>query len=80
MFEFPANSQSIVMACNETTVARTFLELEKKLAKKLEEIKYDDGVIVYNPLHYAIEPHTDFVNKYANQSPKRLLFLGMNPG
>ena len=61
-------------------VAKTFLELEQKLAKKLEEIAFDDSVIVYNPLDYAIETHTDFVYKYANQKPKRLMFLGMNPG
>ena len=81
MFEFPANSQSIEMACNETAVSKKFLEYEEKLAKRLEEIAYDDdSVIVYNPLDYAIETHTDFVQKYVNCTPKKLLFLGMNPG
>ncbi|XP_009470619.1 PREDICTED: single-strand selective monofunctional uracil DNA glycosylase [Nipponia nippon] len=34
---------------------------------------------VYHPLDYAWEPHCDFVRRYC-RTPKRVLFLGMNPG
>jgi len=34
---------------------------------------------VYNPLVYAWEPHTDYLRRFG-QGPKRVVFLGMNPG
>lgn len=34
---------------------------------------------IYNPLDYAAAPHTDYVTRYA-AGPKRVLYLGMNPG
>lgn len=61
-------------------VAKQLLRLEANLATKLEELEYDDSVFVYNPLDYALEVHSNFVNRFANVSPKTVLFLGMNPG
>jgi len=34
---------------------------------------------VYNPLEYARRPHQAYIRAYAD-SPKRVIFLGMNPG
>ncbi len=34
---------------------------------------------IYNPLDYAWDPHSIYLNKYGN-SPKKVLLLGMNPG
>jgi single-strand selective monofunctional uracil DNA glycosylase len=34
---------------------------------------------VYNPLNYAWAPHEAYLRKFGN-SPKRVVFLGMNPG
>lgn len=34
---------------------------------------------VYNPLEYAWKPHQAYIEKYG-AGPKRVLFLGMNPG
>ena len=34
---------------------------------------------VYNPLNYAWAPHEAYLRKFGN-SPKRVAFLGMNPG
>lgn len=34
---------------------------------------------VYNPLHYARMPHQAYLQRYGT-APKRVLFLGMNPG
>jgi len=33
----------------------------------------------YNPLEYAWAPHAEYLRRFAG-SPKRVLFLGMNPG
>lgn len=33
----------------------------------------------YNPLEYAWEPHVNYLEKYGTE-PKRVLFMGMNPG
>ena len=37
------------------------------------------AAFVYNPLRYAWAPYELYVSRYA-QSPKKCLFLGMNPG
>mgnify|MGYP001244195102 FL=1 len=74
-FEIPATITNHDMA-----VAKQLLRLEANLATKLEELEYDDSVFVYNPLDYALEVHSNFINRFANVSPKTVLFLGMNPG
>lgn len=62
-------------------VGKTLLNTEVQLAGRLMDIKYPENVkYVYNPLEYAINPHTKFVKKYASTGPKPILFLGMNPG
>ena len=61
-------------------VSKQLLLIENTLARKLEQMEYDESIIVYNPLDYALQLHSDFVVKYANESPKSILFLGMNPG
>jgi single-strand selective monofunctional uracil DNA glycosylase len=35
--------------------------------------------MVYNPLHYAWEPNRNYLQKFG-VAPKRVIFLGMNPG
>jgi single-strand selective monofunctional uracil DNA glycosylase len=35
---------------------------------------------IYNPIEYAREPHFNFLRAFANETPKKILFLGMNPG
>ena len=62
------------------TVSKSFLDIETNLAKELEQLVYDDNILVYNPIEYANETHSHFVRKFLNTSPKRILFLGMNPG
>jgi single-strand selective monofunctional uracil DNA glycosylase len=37
------------------------------------------GVHVYNPLEYAWDVHREYLRRYVS-GPKRVLFLGMNPG
>ena len=64
-----------------TKVGVSFIDFETRLANQLFQLNYPDIVeYIYNPLSYAISPHTDFVEKYANSTPKPVMFLGMNPG
>ena len=62
-------------------IGQTFLDYEMKLANELQLLNFPEPVnYVYNPIDYASETHTDFISKYANDSPKQIMFLGMNPG
>ena len=52
----------------------------KKLVKELSGLTFSAPVThVYNPLVYAWEPHSIYLEKYGS-GKKRVLFLGMNPG
>src|SRR5438876_7746658 len=52
----------------------------KKLAAKVSHGKFGPPVThFYNPLDYAWAAHELYLRTYA-ASPKRVLFLGMNPG
>ena len=62
---------------------RTFSEL-KKISKRLSTacnaLRFGPHVAaVYNPLEYASRPHNLYL-KLAASSPKKVIFLGMNPG
>ncbi|MGJ8725870.1 MAG: hypothetical protein ACSHYB_15040 [Roseibacillus sp.] len=50
------------------------------LRKKLNGLSFPEPVThTYNPLEYAWEPHTQYLEKYGS-GPTRVLFMGMNPG
>ena len=50
------------------------------LRKQLRGLKFPEPVaFTYNPLEYAWERHCDYLNRFG-RSPKKALFLGMNPG
>ena len=64
-----------------SNVGQSLIEIEVQLANELLQLDFSDPVeYVYNPIEYAIETHTDYIEKYANESPKSVMFLGMNPG
>jgi single-strand selective monofunctional uracil DNA glycosylase len=51
-----------------------------ELCAELEPLVFSQPVThVYNPLVYARAPHDQYLKRYAT-SPKRVLYLGMNPG
>ncbi len=51
-----------------------------RLASDMRELSFADPVsVVYNTLDYAWAPHATYLSRYAAR-PKRVLFLGMNPG
>ncbi len=52
----------------------------RKLCRELADMHFGAPVThVYNPLDYARRPHDAYVRSYG-ASPKRVVFLGMNPG
>jgi single-strand selective monofunctional uracil DNA glycosylase len=52
----------------------------RKLARGIDQLKFGAPVShVYNPLQYAWRGYELYLRKYAN-GPKRVMFLGMNPG
>ncbi len=56
------------------------LKATDQLVASLEPCSFAEPVThVYNPLSYARQPHEEYVRRFASQ-PKRVLFLGMNPG
>lgn len=52
----------------------------RELIDTLTPLTFSEPVShVYNPLDYAWESHSIYLERFASQ-PKRVLFLGMNPG
>ena len=52
----------------------------QRLRKGVERLKFSTPVThVYNPLAYAWGGHELYLQKFGN-GPKRIVFLGMNPG
>jgi len=62
-------------------VGNQLIALEERLANELLLLELPQSVAyVYNPISYAVTTHTDYISRYANSTPKRVMFLGMNPG
>lgn len=60
--------------------SRQFLNIQLELNTKLKPLDFKPPVAyVYNPLEYAFKGNEAYVKKYC-QGPKKLLFVGMNPG
>ena len=52
----------------------------EELAEEVDALSFAPPVThVYNPLRYAAPAHREYLRRYA-ATPKRVLFLGMNPG
>lgn len=63
-----------------TTTADEMVEAARQLRDAMEPLRFSAPVThVYNPLDYAWAAHEQYVNRFA-AAPKRILFLGMNPG
>ncbi|CAD1473649.1 unnamed protein product, partial [Heterotrigona itama] len=61
-------------------VSQQLLSLEQNLVIEVGKITFRSPVeYVYNPLEYAFNIHTMYVEKYC-KTAKKILFLGMNPG
>ncbi|MEY2548001.1 MAG: single-strand selective monofunctional uracil glycosylase [Verrucomicrobiota bacterium] len=56
------------------------LAAARRLRDDVDQLRFAPPVThVYNPLRYAWRAHELYLRRYAN-TPKRVLFLGMNPG
>lgn len=63
-----------------STIARAVIDAAKTLAGTVDRLKFGAPVaFVYNPLDYAWAAHEAYLCQFAN-TPKRIVFLGMNPG
>lgn len=63
-----------------TNRAEQLITAARSLRTKLHKLRFDPPVAhVYSPLEYAWEPYCRYLQLYG-QGPKRVLFLGMNPG
>lgn len=66
------------------SIADQLLDLENDLITRINSDKIginlkESVAYVYNPLDYAANLHEQYIQKYCN-TPKKVLFLGMNPG
>lgn len=60
--------------------SREILQATDRLVERLRGLSFSEPVShVYNPLDYARSPHELYVKRFGD-APKRVLFLGMNPG
>ena len=63
-----------------TKPPQTLVDAAKELSSRLSKLSFDDPVThVYNPLEYAIDPHTAYLQRARPQTCE-IIFLGMNPG
>lgn len=61
-------------------VAQEVLRAAAALRDTVDPLRFSAPVThVYNPLNYAWAAHEQYVRKFA-ATPKRIIFLGMNPG
>lgn len=69
--------------CNQTDCHQSNLPLivaAKRLGDLVDRLKFSPPVThVYNPLNYAWGGHEQYLQKFG-AGPKRIVFLGMNPG
>jgi len=60
--------------------AQALVEASRSLRQEVENLPFSAPVArVYNPLAYARRPHEAYLRRYGS-GPKRVVFLGMNPG
>jgi single-strand selective monofunctional uracil DNA glycosylase len=65
---------------NEPTYAKKHIESALRLREQCGTIGFGGNVeTVYNPLEYAWAPYEDYLRRFS-ASPKKTIFLGMNPG
>ena len=64
----------------QTQSVEELLAAARTLDAALRELSFAEPVThVYRPLDYAWKPHAAYLQRYGG-GPKRVVFLGMNPG
>lgn len=79
--ELPLRNEGLAAAAEvNMTPSSRFLQVELELNAHLRELTFGEPVrYVYNPLEYAWDTHSCYVEKYCRDG-QTVLFLGMNPG
>jgi single-strand selective monofunctional uracil DNA glycosylase len=61
-------------------VDEALVRAARKLRDEVDALSFSKPVShVYNPLNYAWQPHEQYLRRFG-ATPKRVVFLGMNPG
>lgn len=59
----------------------TVLEVAEELRDAFDGMHFGEPVThVYNPFKYAWKPCARYIEKYASDTPREILMIGMNPG
>src|SRR5215469_13134756 len=67
-------------SARDSQIAARLLRAAEHLKKALSQLRFSPPVShVYNPLEYAWPCYEQYLRRFAS-SPKRVVFLGMNPG
>ena len=62
------------------TISQATIQSAKKLSQAVDTLSFAEPIThVYNPLDYAWAGHQSYLEQHA-ASPKKVIFLGMNPG
>src|SRR5262249_29303829 len=60
--------------------SKELVEAARKLSAQVDDLNFGPPVVcVYRPLKYAWGPHQEYLRRFG-RGPKRVVFLGMNPG
>jgi single-strand selective monofunctional uracil DNA glycosylase len=60
--------------------ADRLLRATRELRSRVNALRFAAPIThVYNPLDYAVRPHSLYLRRFA-EGPKKVIFLGMNPG
>ena len=64
----------------EKSITNLLVPAAAKLREETQPLRFTGSVVhVYHPLQYAWKPHVAYLGRYG-ASPKRVVFLGVNPG
>ena len=67
--------------CDRSMSASDIIKATIKLRSQLRDLQFPSPAdYVYSPLDYAWESHEAYLTQYGATGPKKVLFLGMNPG
>jgi single-strand selective monofunctional uracil DNA glycosylase len=73
-------NNAFVQRKSSSPTSKALIHAARRLGIEISKLTFAPPVaLVYNPLHYAWEPHCNYLDKFAFGS-KRVVFLGMNPG
>jgi single-strand selective monofunctional uracil DNA glycosylase len=74
-------ASSVVASCGAMTpTSSALMRAAEKLRDDVNRMRFKKPVAyVYNPLDYAWAVHAQFIERFAS-TPKRIVFVGMNPG